>query len=278
MSGGKLGAPNPTGGGASRRSTIDTLFVRKADPTNSAVASDNGRVRTGAISAMGTSLMEMTEGAKSAARLQQQIDTGAAIIEIEPGDIDASMVTDRLAADIDPSFDDLVESMRGSGQQVPILVRPSPGAADRYQIAYGRRRSAQRETRRQSEGSRRPLTDDELVIAQGKENLDRRDLSYIEKALFARRLEDQGFDRTVIMTALSTDKGDLSRYITVARAIPERVARAIGPAGRAGRARWTALADRLAMPRTEKAVDSALRATSLDASTAMAALHCCSAP
>ena len=140
MSEGKLGAPNATGGGASRRSTIDTLFVRKADPTNSAVVSDNGRVRTGAISAMGTSLMEMTEGAKSAARLQQQIDTGAAIIEIEPGHIDASMVTDRLAADIDPSFDDLVESMRGSGQQVPILVRPSPGAADRYQIAYGRRR------------------------------------------------------------------------------------------------------------------------------------------
>lgn len=246
-------------GSANRRSTIDTLFVNKADPNNTVVTADKGRVRTGAISAMGTSLMEMTEGAKSAARLQHQIDSGAAVIEIEPREIDASMVTDRLAADIDPSFDDLVDSLRASGQQVPILVRPSPESDGRYQIAYGRRRvRAAAALGIKVKAVIRPLTDNELVIAQGKENLDRRDLSYIEKALFARRLEDQGFDRAVIMAALSTDKGDLSRYINVARVVPERVARAVGPASKAGRARWMALADMLAAPRAEKIVDATL--------------------
>ncbi len=91
----------------------------------------------------------------------------------------------------------------------------------------------------------RELTDSELVIAQGKENLDRKDLSFIEKAMFARQLEERGFERPVIMAALSTDKGDLSRYLTVAKTIPEDVVQAIGPASKAGRARWIALGEKL---------------------------------
>ena len=47
------------------------------------------------------------------------------------------------------------------------------------------------------------------------------------------------------MAALSTDKGDLSRYITVAKTIPQDVVQAIGPAGKAGRARWIALGEKL---------------------------------
>ena len=117
------------------------------------------------------------------------------------------MVSDRLIAEIDPNFDALVESMRASGQQVPILVRPHPrlrgvtrsptaiaGCAPPPVLGLPVKAIV------------RPLTDGELVVAQGKENLDRHDLSYIEKALFARRLEDQGFERSVIMAALSTDK------------------------------------------------------------------------
>ena len=246
MSGEKLGSPNPAP--SSRRSTIDTLFVRKADPTNSVVSSDKDRVRTGAIAAMGTSLREMTDNAESAARLQKQIDEGAVVIDIESADVDASMVSDRLVADIDAKFDELVESMRTSGQQVPILVRPAP-TRGRYQIVYGRRRlRAAGVLGIKVRAIVRSLTDAELIVAQGRENLDRKDLSFMEKALFAKRLDEGGYDRSVIVAALSTDKGDLSRYISVARAVPLDLITAIGPAGKAGRARWMALIARLALP------------------------------
>ncbi len=230
----------------SRKATIDNLFARKSDAPSAAVA-DPGRVRTGAIAAMGTSLKELTESALSASKMQEQLESGDAVIEIDPTDVDASMVNDRLVAEIDPDFDDLVESIRSSGQQVPILVRPNPSAPSRYQIAYGRRRMrAAAQIGIKVRAIIKEMTDSELVIAQGKENLDRKDLSFIEKAMFAWQLEAQGFDRPVIMAALSTDKGDLSRYITVAKAIPQDVVQAIGPAGKAGRARWIALGEKLA--------------------------------
>jgi ParB family chromosome partitioning protein len=242
-----------------RRDTIDSLFARKSEPPSPSVAVDKERVRTGAISAMGTSLKELTEGARAAARLQEQFDTGAAVVDLDPLAIDGSMVSDRLTAEVDPSFDGLVESIRSSGQQVPILVRPHPGAKERFQVAYGHRRwRAAAKLGVKVKAIVRPLTDGELVVAQGKENLDRHDLSYIEKALFARRLEDQGFERATIVAALSTDKGDLSRYISVARLIPEPLLQAIGPAAKAGRARWIAFAERLAQPRADKVVQETL--------------------
>lgn len=243
----------------SRKSTIESLFSAKSEAVHSSATADKDRVRTGAISAMGSSLKELTEGAKVAARLQEQIETGAAVIDLDPPLIDASIISDRLTAEIDPSFDALVESMKVSGQQVPILVRPHPESLGRYQVAYGHRRlRAAAKLGIKIRAVVRNLTNNELVVAQGKENLDRHDLSYIEKALFARRLEDQGFERGVIVAALSTDKSDLSRYIAVARMIPEPLLQLIGPANKAGRARWTALAERLGHPRAEKVVGDVL--------------------
>jgi ParB family chromosome partitioning protein len=241
----------------SRKATIDNLFVQRSEqlaPGKSAATSSE-RVRTGAISAMGASLKQMAESAKVASRLQDQIVAGAVVVELDPEKIDASLISDRIAADVDPSFDELVESIRASGQQVPVLVRPLESG--RYQIAYGRRRlRAAAKLGIRVKALVKEMADAELVIAQGKENLDRKDLSYIERAQFARRLEDQGFDRVVIMAALSTDKADLSRYISVARAIPERIIDAIGPAPKAGRLRWVALAEKLAKAPT--AVDAVI--------------------
>lgn len=228
----------------SRKSTIDSILMPVSAPAPRAVVDSEQRVRTGAIAGMRSHLSGLQATASSAARLQQQVANGAAVIEIEPDLIDASMVVDRIATDIDPSFDELVGSIRQSGQQVPILVRPREGG--RYQIAYGRRRvRAVSQIGGKVKAIVRELTDDELVVAQGKENFDRKDLSFIEKAQFARRLEDQGYERTVIIAALSTEKGNLSRYIAAARSIPEDLVQAIGPAGKAGRARWATLAEHL---------------------------------
>lgn len=239
----------------SRKATIDNLFIAKVPGATGAIVSSPDRVRTGAISAMGTSLKELTAGAKAAAAMQEMLAAGSTMIEIDPKDIDASPVVDRIVMANDPQFNELVASIREAGQQVPILVRPLDG--HRFQIAYGHRRARACATLGiKVKALVRRLTDDELVVAQGKENLDRKDLSFIEKALFARRLEDQGYDRTVIMTALSTEKGNLSRYIAVARALPDPLIHAIGPAVRAGRSRWTALVELL--PGKESLADAVI--------------------
>lgn len=232
----------------SRKDTVNSLFFNKLGAPNPAAGAERNpeRVRSGAVSAMGASLQEMSENAKVASRLQEQLAAGNVVIELDPDQIIDSSVSDRIAIENDPVFDELVASIAKHGQQVPILVRPASGERqDRYQIAYGRRRlRAVAKLGHKVKAIVRSLTDDELVIAQGKENLDRQDLSFVEKALFAWRLEEAGYQRDIICAALSTEKADLSRYISVARRIPEDIIRAIGPAPRAGRARWLALADR----------------------------------
>ena len=87
--------------------------------------------------------------------------------------------------------------------------------------------------------------DAQLVVAQGQENSARKALSYIERAFFAIRLSDSGFDRDVIMAALSLSKSHLSTLISVARRIPATIIQAIGPPPKTGEPRWVALADRL---------------------------------
>jgi ParB family chromosome partitioning protein len=69
-------------------------------------------------------------------------------------------------------------------------------------------------------------------------------LSFIERARFARRLEDLGYGREVIMSALAVDKTIVSRMISITRRIPAAVIDAIGPASGTGRDRWMELAAR----------------------------------
>ncbi|BCM87610.1 plasmid partitioning protein RepB [Methylobacterium indicum] len=200
------------------------------------------RIRSGALAAMGSALEHLA----SRAEVAEQIETGSAIVELDAELLDGSFVADRVSDATDPTLDTLVESIRESGQQVPILVRPHPSKSGRYQIAFGHRRArACRALKRPVRAVVRPLTDAELVVAQGKENLDRRNLSYIERAFFAFRLEALTFPRDVICAAMGVHKPDVSNYITVARTVPEHVVAAIGPAPKAGGPRWRALAERI---------------------------------
>ena len=243
----------------SRKDAINSLFLKKQEPAAPMTADQSAaRVRSGAVSAMSSTLQEMANGAKEAVRLQERLASGEAVVSLDPSRIDGSTIADRLPADIDPAFDQLVTSIAQNGQQVPILVRPHPDKAGRYQIAYGRRRlRAVAKLGREVRAIVQALTDSELVVAQGRENLDRADLSFIEKALFARRLEDAGYDRATIMAAVSTDKADLSRYISIARSVPEGLASKIGPAAKAGRARWVAFAEGLKRSKTLQLVEAA---------------------
>lgn len=206
----------------------------------------SGRTSSGAVRTMGLTLSSISREMEEARALREALENGERILALDPAKVDASFVSDRLSEEDrdDPDFLQLVESMREAGQQVPILVRPHGETPDRYQVAYGHRRlKAARRLGLPIRAIVRSLSDDELVLAQGKENAERRNLSFIERAVFARSLEDRGFDRKLICEALAVQKSELSRLLQVADAVPVRFIRAIGPAPKAGRERWMALGE-----------------------------------
>ncbi|WP_018238493.1 plasmid partitioning protein RepB [Ensifer sp. BR816] len=191
------------------------------------------------------SLTNITQKVERAEELERQLAQGHAIVELDPELVDASFVIDRLGVTPEAQAA-LVEQIRDHGQQVPILVRPHPDTENRYQVAYGHRRlAALREIGGKVKAVIRALSDEQLVISQGQENNARTDLSFIERALFATRLEDRGFSRETTMSALGVDKAALSKMITVVRRLPVEIIEAIGAAPAFGRRRWMELADRL---------------------------------
>ena len=125
------------------------------------------------------------------------------------------------------------------------MVRPLADKPGRYKIVYGRRRlRALQSIGMSARALVRTLSDEEAILAQGQENSHRLDPSFIEKALFAAQLSDNGYDQPVILDALAIDKPMLSRMTKVARTIPEAVIRVIGSAHGVGRRRWEDLADK----------------------------------
>jgi ParB family transcriptional regulator, chromosome partitioning protein len=218
--------------------------------TSSPAVAEKGAMPTlgsrGAVGAMSRSLEQLSAERDAAKVLSDRLANGEAVLEIDPNLIDDSIVPDRMKGS-DTSFAAFTESIREKGQLVPALLRPHPTQPDRYQIAYGHRRvRALRALGRAVRAVVQNLSDDDLVIAQGKENGEREDLSFIERARYATLLEDRNFKRDTIMAALSVDKTELSRLISVYRAIPANLTDAIGPAPKVGRRRWMELVDRLA--------------------------------
>ncbi len=245
----------------SRRNLIGNLIQEQLAAANSARPAAEAerlppapRVTAGPVRTMGLTLDKLELERKS---LEDALAAGGAIVELAPDLVEGSFAADRFAEAADAAFETLKASIAASGQEVPILVRPLPGKPGRYQVAYGHRRlRACRQLGRPVRALVKPLSDAELVVAQGLENAARVDLSFIEKALFAHGLERRGFDRPTIMAALATDKTELSKMISVAAGLPEPLVRAIGPAPKAGRRRWLLLADRLQDPAARGRVEA----------------------
>jgi len=197
------------------------------------------------LGAITQSLGVINEKAQRADEIERKLAEGHAIVELDPAEIDGSFVRDRMVYSRE-DHEKLVASIIASGQQVPILVRPHPEKPGRYQVAYGHRRlRAVSEAGLKVRAVVRDLTDEQLVVAQGQENNERTDLSFIEKACFAARLEEARFPRDTIMQALCVDKAALSKMISVAVRIPTDIIDAIGHAPSAGLRRWQELCDLL---------------------------------
>lgn len=213
----------------------------------------------GAIGSVSRSIELLRVEAGEARELRAKLEAGQAVVELDADAIDASMISDRLGFDAE-QMETLAASLAEHGQQVPVLLRPHPDAPGRYQVAYGHRRvKAARSLGLKVRAVIRPLTDAELVVAQGQENNARTDLSFIERALFAARLEDAGFDRATIMAALAVDKTAASKLLAVVRRIPTAMIEMIGPAPKTGRDRWIAFSERLG---SKKAIEAAERRAS----------------
>ena len=172
--------------------------------------------------------------------------------ELDPAEIQDERYSDRL----DPKdVHDLRASIEQNGQTVPILVRRHATDPNRYLLVYGRRRL---EAIRASDKVSKVralianLDDTAALRAQVSENTGRRDLSYIERALFAQELLDSGFgSQAQIAEVLNVTRSAVSMSISVAKAIGTTLAHAIGPAHGVGRPRWEALAKELADSRIE---------------------------
>ncbi|MEH3147382.1 MAG: plasmid partitioning protein RepB [Methylobacterium frigidaeris] len=234
-------------------------------PVPERVARFGGMTRGGAIGAVSRSIEGLKSAASDAEQMRARLANGQTVVELDPGLIDSSPVADRIPHE-GGGHDDLVESMRLSGQQVPVLVRPHPAEPGRFQTAYGHRRvRAATILGRPVRAVIRPLTDAELVVAQGQENNARRDLSFIERALYAARLEEAGFDRDTIMAALAVDKTGASRLISAAVKVPRDLIAAIGPAPKVGRDRWIDLAAKLEGEAAQAAARAAASGTAFAA-------------
>lgn len=218
--------------------------VNSADPATPIVqrprvASFAGK---GALGAVTRSIDELAAQASEAKELEARLVSGQVIVELDPATIDSSFIPDRMSQD-DDAYRALRDSIAESGQDSPILVRPHPAAQGRYQVAFGHRRlRVAQELARPVRAVVRELTDRDLILAQGQENSARANLSFIERARFAHKLETAGYDRDTIMQSLSVDKTTLSRLISVAARIPSNVIDAIGSAHGTGRDRWSELA------------------------------------
>jgi ParB family chromosome partitioning protein len=201
------------------------------------------RVSAGIIGATQRTLTEIREERD---RLAEQVALGG-FLELAPELVDPSPFPDRLPDDDETEFERFRLSIEEDGQKVPVQVRTHPSAHGRYQLVYGHRRwRAARELNRPLKAFIVEATDHDMLLAQGLENSARQDLSWIEKASFAARMEHADVRARDIRAALQVDDAELARFRSVLLALGDEIPALIGRAPKIGRPRWTALAAQVA--------------------------------
>lgn len=227
-----------------RTQSVRNLFAAGLDVAPTAESRQPmQRVASGAVRSLKDTFSEVERDYEE---LRQRVADGALPLDLDPTLVDPSPFADRFADQDVTAIEALKASFLEHGQEIPILVRAHPSEPGRYQIAYGHRRvRAAKELAVPVKAYVRDLSDDRLVVAQGIENSAREDLTFIERAAFSLKLEEGGFQRSLIQTALSVDRQEASKLIIVARAIPGWLVEVIGRAPKIGRPRWQELADLL---------------------------------
>lgn len=163
--------------------------------------------------------------------------------DLDPNQIADSQIEDRI--DTLDGLDSLIESIRTSGQKLPILVRHRKASTGPiYEVVYGRRRlAASRALGIKVKAFIREMDQTEALMSQALENSARLDRSFIEQALFAHRLADAGLTADQIIEGLAINPTLYKRLLGVSKALHSDLIVAIGAAHEAGRRPWLELKD-----------------------------------
>lgn len=197
---------------------------------------------SGAVKAMSLGLDRLSAEAAQAKTLREELASRETTQNLDPALFSPSIVSDRIPSTSDRRFQELKAAIAENGQQIPVIARAHPLEEGRYQIAAGHRRwRVAQELGVSLRAIIRELSDQEMVILQGQENGPREDLTFVERARFAMQMESRNFDRDTLAAALSVDKPEVSRLLTVSQTLGEDLIMAIGPAPKIGRPRWLQL-------------------------------------
>lgn len=227
-----------------RKNLLKTVTAVELSPVETKSRSDYAR--QGASKSMRLSIDELAENAK-------RLVEGEAVISLDPNKVDPSFLRDRVEED-DAEFETFKEGIRARGQLQPILVRRHPDDPDRHMVVFGHRRTrACRELGIPVRAVVKDLEEIAHVVAQGQENSRRSDLTFIEKALLARKLQEMGQSKETIKEALTIDETLLSRMLSIVETVPPRLTESIGAARGVGRDRWEALKKLVANPKKAQA-------------------------
>lgn len=192
-----------------------------------------GYAMTGAAKTVVRSIEDLAENTK-------KLMEGEVIVELDPQSIDASTISDRLSDDGE-EYLELKQAIQEAGQSTPILVRPASDG-QRYMVVFGHRRlKVARELGIFVKAVVKQLDDIASAIAQGQENSARSNLSFIERAFFARNLLANGMTKEVVRSSLAVDEAMLSKMLGVVDVIPAAVIAALGASKKIGRDKWLSL-------------------------------------
>ena len=231
----------------SRKKSIASSFGNFTQSDDPSVSDDRvpspvtapKRVAAGVIGATQRSLTEIREERD---RLLAEAEKGGQIITLDPADIGPSPFRDRLPDDNSGEFERFKNALREEGQRTPISVRRDPNSEHKYQIVFGHRRwRALAELGQKIEARIGDFSDRDLVVAQGMENAERQDLTFIERALFSAEMETAGIKPKDINAALGVDDAQMSKFRSVTRMLPKSLIELIGRAPNVGRPRWLEL-------------------------------------
>lgn len=161
--------------------------------------------------------------------------------EISVDQIQNSKIQDRI--DVTDDLDTLIESIKEKGQQIPIIVRIITGGDHPYEIVVGRRRLAAIKSLGQAtiKAFVTKMDEKEAFVAQGIENNERLETSFIERARAAYQATEAGFEHAEIGEFLSVSRSMITKLVGVYRNLGEELVLAIGPAHSVGRRKWETL-------------------------------------
>jgi ParB family chromosome partitioning protein len=122
------------------------------------------------------------------------------------------------------ALQELADSIAQRGILQPLLVRPTPGRPDHYQIIAGERRwrAAQRISLHEVPVLVRPLSDSDAMAAGLVENLQREDLNAMEIALsYKRMMEELNYTQEQVAERMGKERSTVANYIRLLRLPPD---------------------------------------------------------